>query len=338
MQKRREKILKIKNKSTGEKIEQNLISKLIRRKYREKIISNNNEIIRETIEGNKNIRAMNKKLSKGVQWTTFFTGPREEKIYDRKEINAHITEFYKKLYNDSKTEKSEIDHFGLTLGEVDHYTEPSFLVNEVKYVIQKLKKKVSPGHDNLTNEMMKLGGEVMAEILTELFNQILREGKIPDEWRKSDIIILFKKGDRHRVENYRPINLSVTISKIFSKLIETRVQTYLNFQQPVEQAGFRKKFSTIDHMHTMNQIIEKCLEFQIDLYIALIDFSKAFDSINHDYMWMALKNQGVPKKYIEVIKDMYKGLKARIKTEIEGEYFEIKKGGETGGPTLSNTI
>lgn len=67
---------------------------------------------------------------------------------------------------------------------------------------------------------------------------------------------------------------------------------------------------TIDHLHTMNQIIEKCLEFQIDLYIALIDSSKTLDSITHEFMWIALKDQGVPIKYIELIK-------ARIKTELE---------------------
>ena len=82
----------------------------------------------------------------------------------------------------------------------------------------------------------------------------------------------------------------------------------------------------------MNQTIEKCLEFQIDLFIALIDFRKAFDSIIHRIMWKALENQGVPKPYIETIKDMYKDLKARIKTEIEGDYFEIKKGVKQGDP------
>jgi hypothetical protein len=332
LQKKRAKLLKIKTKSKTEKIELNLISKLIRNKLRQKIDSNNNEIIKQTLEGNKNIRAMNKKLSKGVQWTTFFTGPGEEKICDRKNINAHITEFYKKLYNESGIENAEIAHSGSISGEAEQPTEPNFLKEEVNHIIKYSKKKVSPGHDHITNEMVKLGGEVMIEILTELFNKILAGGKVPDEWRKSDIIILFKKGDRHKVENYRPINLSVTISKIFSKLIETRIQTYLNIQQPAEQAGFRKKFSTIDHLHTMNQIIEKCLEFQLDLYIALIDFSKAFDSIIHEYMWMALKNQGVPTKYIEIIRDMYRGLKARIKTEIEGEYFEIRRGVKQGDP------
>lgn len=90
----------------------------------------------------------------------------------------------------------------------------------------------------------------------------------------------------------------------------------------------------------MNQIIKKYIEFKIYLYTELVDFSKAFYSIIHEYIWVEFRNQGVQIIYIKIIKDIiYKVLKARIKTEIEGDYFEIKKGVETWDsffPTLFN--
>ncbi len=129
------------------------------------------------------------------------------------------------------------------------------------------------------------------------------------------------------MENYRPITLSPTIAKIFSKLIETRIQNTAKQQQPIEQAGFRKSFSTLDHLHAINQIIEKCSEYQVEVHIAMVDYNKAFDSLTYQYMLEALENQGILKNFINLIREMYTGLEGRIITDKEGKYFKINKGG-----------
>ncbi len=112
-------------------------------------------------------------------------------------------------------------------------------------IIKNLKPKKSPGQDKITNKHIKLGGDKLVRTITELFNKILGSA-IPNKWRFSDIIILHKKGNRHKIENYRPITLSLTVAKIFSKLIERRLQPILARHKPIEQAGFRSSFSTID--------------------------------------------------------------------------------------------
>ncbi len=168
----------------------------------------------------------------------------------------------------------------------------------------------------------------------------MRTGYIPEQWKHSNIIVIFKKGDRHKIENYRPKSLSPTIAKKFSKLIEKRISPFVISQQPLEQAGFWKNFSTIDHLFIVNQIIEKCQEYQVELHMALIDYNKAFDSLKRDFMFKALKNQGVPDNFIEIIKEMYNGVKAKIISDMEGNYFEIKKGvkqGDALSPTLFNS-
>jgi len=65
---------------------------------------------------------------------------------------------------------------------------------------------------------MKYGGQGLVNRLTELYNNILYTQKIPKEWNKSDILLIFKSGDRNKIGNYRPITLNATIAKIFSKL------------------------------------------------------------------------------------------------------------------------
>jgi hypothetical protein len=328
LHKTRAALLKIKNRTQVNNLELNLISKVIRSKIRTRDETEKNEIIKETIEGNKNIKTMNKKLSLGNQWSTHFVNEKGEKVHDRIAINEFITDYYENLYDD----KENRDYNTNTTLPPNLELEPIFIVDEVKSIISQLKSKKCPGHDKITNELIKAGGESLINTLTVLFNQIRATGKIPPAWKYSDIIIIAKKGNRHKIENYRPITLRLVIAKIFSKLIQHRIQHILDAQQPIEQAGFRKTFSTVDHLHTMNQIIEKGNEYQIILYIALIDYKKAFDTLKHEFMFTALRNQGIPEHFALLIQEMYRGLKARIKTDVEGRYFEIKRGVGQGDP------
>ncbi|GBP63130.1 Retrovirus-related Pol polyprotein from type-2 retrotransposable element R2DM; Endonuclease [Eumeta japonica] len=127
------------------------------------------------------------------------------------------------------------------------------------------------------------------------------------------------------------------IYKVFSKPILNRLKELPDQQQPMEQAGLRAGFSTIDHMHVLKQLIEKCTEYGKALYIAFVDYSKAFDSVCHDSLWEALVEQGVPKKYIRIIKNIYEKSTAQIKLEISGEEFQIAKG-KARRPAISKTF
>ena len=79
---------------------------------------------------------------------------------------------------------------------------------------------------------------------------------------------------------------------------------YIEEQQSVEQAGFRKGFTTTDHIHVVNQVIEKTRELNKKVYLAFIDYKKAFDKVNHKYMLKALRNQGIQEGYIEITRDI----------------------------------
>ncbi|CAF4921274.1 unnamed protein product [Pieris macdunnoughi] len=94
--------------------------------------------------------------------------------------------------------------------------------------------------------------------LTELFNTILKTEYIPSQWTKNIITLLHKKGDRNTIENYRPISLMSNMYKVFSKMILRRITKVMDEQQPMEQAGFRSGFSTVDHIHVIKQLIQKC--------------------------------------------------------------------------------
>ena len=114
------------------------------------------------------------------------------------------------------------------------------------------KKGKAPGPDNVTIDLIEASGQVVNNKLAYLFNECLRQGKVPENWNEAIIILLHKKGDPKNITNYCPISLLNNIYKLFTRSITNQITSTLDESQPREQAGFRKDFSTIDHLHVIN--------------------------------------------------------------------------------------
>lgn len=190
----------------------------------------------------------------------------------------------------------------------------------------------SPGPDKVSNEILKGTANELVPVLTNVFNKIMTDDWIPTQWEISHIILLHKKGPKEDISNYRPISLMSNIYKIFSKVILDRISRVLDENQPMEQAGFRRKFSTIDHIHTVKQIMQKYKEYNKTLYLTFIDYNKAFDTISHSAIWESLANQGIPQPYINIIQIIYTSSKARIQLDTLGPEFHVRRGVRQGDP------
>ena len=110
----------------------------------------------------------------------------------------------------------------------------------------------------------------------------------------------------------------------------------LDENQPREQAGFRKGYSTVDHPQTINQLIEKCNEFKRPLCIGYIDHEKAFDSIEHEAIFKALRSIGINETYITILEDTYTGATAKVRKDNQvSEEISVLSGVRKGGPISS---
>ena len=152
-----------------------------------------------------------------------------------------------------------------------------------------MKSNKAPCIDNLTTDIMMLGGEESVKQTTQIFNQILETKKIPAEWKEAKMIILHKNGDARDFKNYKPISLLFHMYKLFTRILQKRMGRVLDENQPREQAGCRKGYSTIDHLQTINHLIENCNEFKRPLCIGYIDNEKALDSTEHEAVFKALE-------------------------------------------------
>ncbi|KAK6763685.1 hypothetical protein RB195_024129 [Necator americanus] len=145
---------------------------------------------------------------------------------------------------------------------------------------------------------------VLINTLVRLFTRYLSECKVPKQWKTSKTV-LYKKGDTHDIGNYRPTCLLSVIYKLFTRVILNRIEKVLDEGQPCEQAGFRKGFSTIDHIHTVSKLIKVSREYKMPICLTFIDLKKAFDSVETEAVVEALDNQGVPTQYIKVLRELY---------------------------------
>ena len=181
--------------------------------------------------------------------------------------------------------------------------------DEVRDAIKNLKVGKASGLDEICGEFLKYSENLIIPFLTKLFNKLYDTSVFPSEWCKSVIIPLFKKGNENNPDNYRGISLLSIISKVFTAVLNKRLYTWAENEEKIskEQAGFRKGYSTIDHIFTLVSIIRMKLNSRRGgkMYVAFIDYRKAFDTVNRDKLWDTLHKLKTSSKMLNMVKAMY---------------------------------
>ena len=124
--------------------------------------------------------------------------------------------------------------------------------------------------------------------------QIWKTQQWPQDWKRSIFIPILKKGYPKECSNYHTIALISHASKVMLKILQARLQQYVNHELPDVQAGFRKGRETRDQIANIHWIIEKAREFQKTIYFCFIDYAKAFDCVDHNKLCKILKEMGIP--------------------------------------------
>ena len=141
----------------------------------------------------------------------------------------------------------------------------------------------------------------------------------------SVLISIPKKGNAKECSNYRTIALISHTSKVILKILQARLQPYVNCELPHVQAGFRKGRGTRDQIASINWIIEKAREFQKNIHFCFINYAKAFDCVEHNKLWKILKETGIPDHLTCLLRNRYAGQEV---TELDIEQQTGSKSGK----------
>lgn len=169
----------------------------------------------------------------------------------------------------------------------------SFSSNDVEEVLQKLQLDKGAGVDGISNYFLFRTSATIAIPLSLIFNASLRSGIFPSALKKTIIHPIFKKGDPHDIENYRPIAILNAIAKVFERLVHRTLLFHVKPHLNEAQHGFLPRKSTVTNLLEYVTFLAEALDKKEQVDVLYLDLSKAFDKISHQMMVLRLQSFGV---------------------------------------------
>ena len=207
-------------------------------------------------------------------------------------------------------------------------------------VLRGLKRNKSPGPDSIHAEIICPIAEYICHPVSELFNQSLAEGVIPADWKEAAVIPIFKGGQRNVVCNYRPVSLTCILCKVMENIIRSHTCEYLTLNKLIAptQHGFTKGKSCLTNLLSFLDEVTMRLDEGKVVEVCYLDFSKAFDSVNHRLLLHKLSFLGIKGEILSWIEGFLKDRTFKVQvgsaTSNEASAFSGVPQGSILGPLL----
>jgi hypothetical protein len=186
----------------------------------------------------------------------------------------------------------------------------------VAKAIKRLQIGCSQNHDGLIAKHISHACDTLAPLLAHMFNRALCEG-FPPTWSTNTISPIHKSGDPLDPNNYQTIMIGHTMAKLYGSVLEAELSAFAEYQghKAPRQAGFRRTFSTLDHIFTLRAIIEESKARGRRVFCCFVDFRKAFDTVPRARLLHRLQSLAVPDEMIWSIITLYKSVIGRVRAQ-----------------------
>jgi len=234
----------------------------------------------------------------------------------KEEVENMVKDFYTNLYDKDVNLKVDYDSF---FPELPQISEEDRLMLDDVITLEELHKTLneckdsSPGPDGIPYSIYKIGWEVLGPIILNSWNFSKSKGILPDFNRNSTIMLIPKEGkDPKQIGNWRPITLTNCDLKIFTKTISNRVARVLPKIILNTQVAYIPGRVVHDNLRMFEFYSRYCEENKVDAVLVSLDAAKAFDSVNHEYMFETLRRFGFSREFVEMVRFLYNDIKADI--------------------------
>ncbi|KAK3545265.1 hypothetical protein QTP70_002782 [Hemibagrus guttatus] len=236
-------------------------------------------------------------------------------------VQRRWKEYFEELMNEENEREKRVEGVNSVEQKVDKIRK-----DEVRKALKRMKSGKAVGPDDIPVEVWKCLGEAAVEFLASLFNRVLESERMPEEWRRSVLVPIFKnKGDVQSCSNYRGIKLMSHTMKLWERVVEARLRKVVEICE--QQYGFMPRKSTTDAIFALRILMEKYRDGQRELHCVFVDWEKAYDRVPREELWYCMRKSGVAEKYVRVVQDMYERSRTVVRCAVgQTEEFKVEVG------------
>ncbi|KAK3523668.1 hypothetical protein QTP70_007843 [Hemibagrus guttatus] len=236
-------------------------------------------------------------------------------------VQRRWKEYFEELMNEENERDKRVEGVNSVEQKVDKIRK-----DEVRKALKRIKIGKAVGPDDIPVEVWKCLGEAAVEFLASLFNRVLESEKMPEEWRRSVLVPIFKnKGDVQSCSNYRGIKLMSHTMKVWERVVVARLRKVVEICE--QQYGFMPRKSTTDAIFALRILMEKYRDGQRELHCVFVDLEKAYDRVPREELWYCMRKSGVAEKYVRVVQDMYERSRTVVRCAVgQTEEFKVEVG------------
>ena len=235
-----------------------------------------------------------------VKWLLGKGGDTSYPYLDINDVQINDNQEKAQAFNEFFLSHSNIDESRATLPNDDQDLESNLVTilateQDVQDLLKCIDVSKATGPDGISPKLLHEAGASIVPSLTRLINMSLSSGKVPDDWKIANVIPLFKKGDQHDRNNYRPVSLLSCVNKILERIVFKYLYNYLrdNLLLSKDQSGFTPGDSTVNQLSYLYHCFAEALDQKKDVHIVFCDIKKAFDRVWHKGIIYKLRKIGI---------------------------------------------